>query len=420
MSRSVTAKPPSRCPTACTASTAVASSSTLASEAARRRLPSHISRVARVRVGMVTRPQQEREDQAANETADVREECYAPAGNTDIEERLQCVQGDPVADENVGRQRHEEEGHDEGQHARAREIEDVRRQDARDGAASAEHGQGRRRVDEDLQQAAGDAGGEIDDHELDLAQAILDVVAEDPEEQHVAAHVQQVGVQEHRGDQCAEMPAGGDLGGDDGVLRDGVLIHDRVLRQVEIDREIDQDEAPGQERRPAGRVVVPERNHEASARGMSLASCMRRRRAGSSLAASGGSGRLGSPWSYPNRRKPALSPGTPRPPLNASPRGAMVRCSWRAWSSRCSSQALRMAAEVPGARLASAAIAPSAPASSASTSFSPAPASSTKSGPSCVRKPGSRSMSPDESLSPAMLACPASLTIHSAPRSYPM
>ena len=60
------------------------------------------------------------------------------------------------------------------------------------------------------------------------------------------------------------------------------------------------------------------------------------------LAASGGSGGLGSPWSYPSRRKPALRPGTPRPPLNASPSGAMVRCSWRAWSSRCPSQALRM------------------------------------------------------------------------------
>src|SRR2546423_15534938 len=105
------------CPPACTASMAVASSSTLASEAARRRLLSHISRVARVRVGMVARPQQEREDQAADETADVRKERHATAGHADIEERLERVEGDPVADKNIGGERPDEQGQEEAQRA---------------------------------------------------------------------------------------------------------------------------------------------------------------------------------------------------------------------------------------------------------------------------------------------------------------
>src|SRR2546429_659686 len=71
-----------------------------------------------------------------------------------------------------------------------------------------------------------------------------------------------------------------------------------------------------------------------------------------------------------------------------------------------------MAAEVCGARLASAAIAPSARASSASTSFSPAPASSTKSGPSAFRNAGSLPP-PTDSSHPLGLAQVSRLTIRS-------
>ena len=51
----------------------------------------------------------------------------------------------------------------------------------------------RRRSDE----AADDVEGEV----LDGANAVFDVVAENPQEQHVAADVQQPGMQEHRHEQ---------------------------------------------------------------------------------------------------------------------------------------------------------------------------------------------------------------------------
>ena len=45
-----------------------------------------------------------------------------------------------------------------------------------------------------------DAAQQVEEHEARRAQAVFDVVAEDPEEEHVAAEVQPPAVQEHRHD----------------------------------------------------------------------------------------------------------------------------------------------------------------------------------------------------------------------------
>ena len=63
-----------------------------------------------------------------------------------------------------------------------------------------------------MNQRRGDAADQIEDEEADVPHRVLDVVAEDPQEQHVAAEVQPAAVQEHRGDQ-------GQLGGHDRELR---------------------------------------------------------------------------------------------------------------------------------------------------------------------------------------------------------
>src|SRR5207247_11243876 len=101
----------------------------------------------------------------------------------------------------------------------------------------------------------------------------------------------------NRRDEGAQMTAGRDIGRECRVLGDGMLIHHRVLRQIEVDGEIDKDQAPGQQRGAAGRVVIANRDHEARARGINCASSSRRRRLGSSADGSGGSGGRGSPWS---------------------------------------------------------------------------------------------------------------------------
>ena len=46
--------------------------------------------------------------------------------------------------------------------------------------------------------AAAKPGREIAEEEADVPEGVLDVVAEDPEEEHVAGDVEPAGVQEHR------------------------------------------------------------------------------------------------------------------------------------------------------------------------------------------------------------------------------
>src|SRR5438094_7802328 len=52
--------------------------------------------------------------------------------------------------------------------------------------------------DERLQRRGGEPGGEVPEQEPDPAERILDVVAEDPEEEHVAEDVEPACVHEHR------------------------------------------------------------------------------------------------------------------------------------------------------------------------------------------------------------------------------
>ena len=55
-------------------------------------------------------------------------------------------------------------------------------------------------------------GGEIEQRESAVAQVVLDVVAEDPQEQHVAEQVHQAAVHEHRDQQCEVDRARGAVG----------------------------------------------------------------------------------------------------------------------------------------------------------------------------------------------------------------
>ncbi len=149
-----------------------------------------------------------------------------------------------------------------------------------------------------------DAGHQVEDQVADGAEVVLDVVAEDPQEQHVAAEVQQASVEEHReqhrqphrlvgedGVGTAASPAvvgvalrgelrrreglaGGDLTRDGGVLevepgglRVGHLGFDLAedllalgLHQ-EVDADVGQDQHDGEDRYPAGGVVVPQGDH---------------------------------------------------------------------------------------------------------------------------------------------------------------
>src|SRR5207302_2722711 len=81
------------------------------------------------------------------------------------------------------------------QDARLRQQQEVRAEDPGDRAARADVRDARVRCAPEmephprLQRGRGDTGGEVPDEEANTSERVLDVVPEDPEEEHVAADV---------------------------------------------------------------------------------------------------------------------------------------------------------------------------------------------------------------------------------------
>ena len=168
----------------------------------------------------------------------------------------------------------EEAEEHERQDPGAGEQDDVRAQRRGDRARGADERDRRVRVDHDLRERRRDPADEVEQQERDRAEAVLDVVAEDPQEQHVAEQVQPAAVQEHAREHpdvaWPEVGAGLERVGD--VGRNGApLPEERLEGRVAAgggDRQLDRegheagaDEGQGDERRPARRVPIPERDH---------------------------------------------------------------------------------------------------------------------------------------------------------------
>ena len=168
-----------------------------------------------------------------HEAADVGEERH-PAAALDHAERGQAVdqlEHEPEAEHDDRRdvdELVEEAEEDERRHPGAREEHEVRAQRRRDRPGRADRRDRRGRVDGDLREAGERAAEEIEAEEAEPAEAVLDVVPEDPQVEHVAEQVQPAAVQELAGHQrrglvrqvVAAAPGGGQFGRDDAPLRD--------------------------------------------------------------------------------------------------------------------------------------------------------------------------------------------------------
>jgi hypothetical protein len=103
---------------------------------------------------------------------------------------------------------HEEQQEDDREDARVRIQDKVGPHDARYGTAGADHRHRGIDIDRDLSQRGRRAADEIENHESGMPEAVLDVVAEYPEVEHVAEQVQPPLVDEHAREERCHVEVG--------------------------------------------------------------------------------------------------------------------------------------------------------------------------------------------------------------------
>jgi hypothetical protein len=138
----------------------------------------------------------------------VREERHAPAVGTrrqQAEVALDELAEEPDPEKDPGRNADEEDEH-ERQHARARIQDEVGAEDGGDRAAGPERRnapvrrRARQQRHERLDHRGDEAAGDVEAQVAHVAESVLDVLAEDRQEQHVAQDVIPAAVQEHGGE----------------------------------------------------------------------------------------------------------------------------------------------------------------------------------------------------------------------------
>src|SRR3990172_4808233 len=151
------------------------------------------------------RAQGEDDGEAGDEAADVgpdRNAFAGAGGGADGGDAGEELHDEPEADEEYRGQRdgaEEPEPGDEDADSRPRIQHQVRAEDAGDSAAGADHRDHLVRVDGHLQSDGPGGGDEVEDSVLHVAEGVFDVIAEDPEVDHVAEDVQPAAVNEGGG-----------------------------------------------------------------------------------------------------------------------------------------------------------------------------------------------------------------------------
>ena len=118
-------------------------------------------------------------------------------------------------------------------------------------------GDRRGRVDGDLGQAGEGPAEQVEAEEPGPPEAVLDVVAEDPQVEHVAEQVEPAAVEELAGDErrgllrdvVAARPGGGQVGRDDAPVGDEVLERRVAAAREEAELPGEHDEAGDDQRR---------------------------------------------------------------------------------------------------------------------------------------------------------------------------
>src|SRR5438552_13725844 len=153
------------------------------------------------------RPGGERDNQSCDEATDVRpvRDARGLLAHRDRPEPVDELEERPDPDHHDRWYRDRPEEHDaerdEDADAVGREEDEIRREHAADRAGCAQTRDDRLRIGRDLREGGDDPAEEIEDQVLEGTERLLDVVAEDEEEKHVAPDVQPSAVHEHRGEE---------------------------------------------------------------------------------------------------------------------------------------------------------------------------------------------------------------------------
>ena len=158
------------------------------------------------------------------------------------------------------------EDHEDEQHINARpgKQQKVAAHHSGDRPRRAHHRRGLARVDGDLQHSRAETGGEVEQKIADMAHLIFEVIAKDPQEQHVAKNMHPAAVQEHRGDQRAPTLTGHDPFGHHAPDIDeqpaGIFVGQRQPI-AQKHRDIDRNQAEVDIGGAAGWIVIADRKH---------------------------------------------------------------------------------------------------------------------------------------------------------------
>src|SRR5215471_11357712 len=126
----------------------------------------------------------------------------------------------------------DEEAHDdEGEDVGSRKKQQIGAEHPGHRPARSDHGDGRVRIERHLRERGDKARRQIEDQKSTVTQGVLDVVAEDPQVEHVAADVQEAPVQEHRRengedrrkDRCPGLARSGEPAGHEPELQDEIM-----------------------------------------------------------------------------------------------------------------------------------------------------------------------------------------------------
>ena len=162
----------------------------------------------------------------------------------------QELEQEPVTQNDEGRYGYEE-NKDQSQHPRPRIENDVSPHYAGDGATGPERGKGGVVIKNNVCETRTNAANEIEEEVGEVAEVVFDVVAENPEEEHVSCDMHKAAVQEHTGENgekrgfevsvAAESAA--DVGGDGGVgHHEGLVLVRRQSDLVEEHDDVRQNE----------------------------------------------------------------------------------------------------------------------------------------------------------------------------------